>query len=485
MGEDPEKTVSLDTAEDQVSEEETHNEDQTVYLHPKDEESAIEEIHAHRHQENEENGNLTRYPTSGSQAKAAIARTLTLIRTRESDAGPPPDGGFTAWSQVLLAHLVICNTWGYINGFGVFQTYYTEALQRPPSDISWIGSVETFLVFFIGTFSGRATDAGYFKITWSIGALLAVLSIFMTSLCTQYWQLVLSQGILQGIGCGLMFCPTLSLIPTYFDKRRAVAMGSVAAGSATGGMLFPGIVNALLPKIGYAWTMRTLGLVTLTTLLPGALFLRQRLPPRKTGPLVEWGAFKEVPYTLFGIGMYLTFWGLYVGFFYISSFAHDAVGASVATSTDMLMIMSAVGFVARIVPGLISDRWTGPLNLLIPFTVASAITAYGWAGVHSIGGIYAFSPTYGIVTAGVQGLFPVGLSSLTTDLKKIGVRMGMVLTILSFSALTGNPIAGALVQVDNGRYLYMQMFMGSAMMAGGLCLLGARIARFGFAPVRG
>jgi hypothetical protein len=35
----------------------------------------------------------------------------------------------------------------------------------PPSDISWIGSIQIFLLFFIGTFSGRATDAGYFRFT--------------------------------------------------------------------------------------------------------------------------------------------------------------------------------------------------------------------------------------------------------------------------------------------------------------------------------
>ncbi|ODH13889.1 hypothetical protein ACO22_06819 [Paracoccidioides brasiliensis] len=45
----------------------------------------------------------------------------------------------------------------------LFQSYYPEALNRPHSDISWVGSVQNFLLFVIGTLSGRATDAGYFK----------------------------------------------------------------------------------------------------------------------------------------------------------------------------------------------------------------------------------------------------------------------------------------------------------------------------------
>jgi hypothetical protein len=39
----------------------------------------------------------------------------TLGRTKSAaswkDPGPPPDGGALAWSQVLVGHLVIMNTW--------------------------------------------------------------------------------------------------------------------------------------------------------------------------------------------------------------------------------------------------------------------------------------------------------------------------------------------------------------------------------------
>ena len=37
------------------------------------------------------------------------------------DPGPPPDGGLKAWVQVGMAHLIIFNTWGFVNSFGVFQ----------------------------------------------------------------------------------------------------------------------------------------------------------------------------------------------------------------------------------------------------------------------------------------------------------------------------------------------------------------------------
>ena len=430
----------------------------------------------------DEPNDLAQVPTNAS----AVARTLSAVRTRESgkEIGPPPDGGFQAWLQVALGHMIIFNTWGYINSFGVFQTYYTTELNRSPSDISWVGSIQIFLLFFIGTFSGRATDAGYFRFTLTVGATLEVFSIFMTSLCTKYWQLFLAQGLGQGIGCGLMFCPTLALISTYFVKNRGIAIGLVASGSATGGLVFPAVVMRMLPEVGYGWTMRTLGFITMATLIPCLLFFKQRLPPRTTGPLVEWAAFKEMPYLLFAVGMFLNFWGLYVAFFYIGSFSRNIIGVSETTSIYLLMIMNGVGLVGRLVPNLLADQFTGPLNLLIPFSCATAIVAYCWSAVHDMSSLYAFAVFYGLFAAGIQSLFPATLSTLTTDLKKIGVRMGMVLSIVAVAALIGSPIAGALISTENGEYLSAQMFMGSAIIAGTVVLIGARVTKVGLGLAR-
>lgn len=94
-----------------------------------------------------------------------------------------------------------------MGGEGVFQTYYTLHLDASPSSISWIGTIQNFLTFFIGAFSGRLLDAGLFLPTLLIGVSLQVIGIFMTSLCTKYWQLLLAQGILNGVGGGLFFTP--------------------------------------------------------------------------------------------------------------------------------------------------------------------------------------------------------------------------------------------------------------------------------------
>ena len=240
----------------------------------------------------------TAAPTKG--LRKVLSRTIS--RTSSADPGPPPDGGLQAWTQALVGHIVVFNTWGYISSFGVFQTYYATALNHPPSDISWVGSVQIFFLFFVGTFSGRATDAGWFRSVFTAGSLLLLIGVFMTSLSTEYWQLFLAQGVCTGLGNGLLFCPALSLLSTYFTKKRSLAIGIAASGSATGGLIFPAIVEVLLPKIGFPWTVRVLGFVMLGLQAVALTLAKTRLPPRKTGPLVEWGAFKELPYTLFAIG---------------------------------------------------------------------------------------------------------------------------------------------------------------------------------------
>ena len=62
---------------------------------------------------------------------------------------------------------------------------------------------------------------------------LLVFGVFMTSISTQFWHLVLAQGICQGLGNGLLFCPMIALISTYFKKNRAFAISMQAIGAAT------------------------------------------------------------------------------------------------------------------------------------------------------------------------------------------------------------------------------------------------------------
>ena len=252
-------------------------------------------------------------PFGGALGRILTARSNASVR----DPGPPPDGGLGAWSQAFMGHLVIFNTWGIVSTFGVFQSYYTSKFGYQPSSVSWIGSVQMLGHFSLGMISGRALDGGYFYWVIIPGLFFSALSMFMTSLCEQYWQIFLAQGVLTGLGCGLQFCPAVSIVTTYFTKHRSVAIAIVASGSASGGLIYPTVMRQLLPKIGFEWTVRVMGFIILAV---GALYcalLKPRLPPRKCGPLLELSAFKEAPYTLFCVALLWILIAQFFAFYYV------------------------------------------------------------------------------------------------------------------------------------------------------------------------
>ena len=165
--------------------------------------------------------------------------------------------------------------------------------------------------------------------------------------------------------------------------------------------------------------------------------------------------------------------------FQVGSYARNILGLSQQQSINDLLVINGVGMVGRLVPAYLADHYFGPLNTLIPFACISGILLFCWAAVSSSGGLLAFDVIYGLFAAGIQSLFPATLSSLTTDLRKAGVRMGMVFSVVSFACLTGSPLGGALIQKRGGGYLYAQMFAASALTCGCLTLLAARLVRTG------
>lgn len=118
--------------------------------------------------------------------KRTASNVLTKVASRLTthsivNPPPPPDGGITAWTQVAMGWLVIFTTWGWVNSYGAFQSYYTISLGLPASTISWIGAVQNFLTFCIGAVSGRALDAGYFLPALIVGSIIQLLGIFFMS----------------------------------------------------------------------------------------------------------------------------------------------------------------------------------------------------------------------------------------------------------------------------------------------------------------
>jgi MFS family permease len=217
-----------------------------------------------------------------------------------------------------MGHLVICNSFGYINAYGFFEAYYVESLGLSSSVLAWPGSIQIFLALLGGVFSGRACDAGFLRAILAAGFFFQLLGIFSTSFCKTYWQILLAQGICQGLGNGMVFTPAVSTVATYFHKRRALAIALVSCGNATGGVIFPLLAQQLIPRIGFPWAVRVMGFVMMINMAVVLPIAKKRLPPRKSGPLVEWSAFKDIPWVLFVVSTFLMYLVLFFAMTYVS-----------------------------------------------------------------------------------------------------------------------------------------------------------------------
>ena len=112
-----------------------------------------------------------------------------------------------------------------------------------------------------------------------LGSFLHVFGLMMASLSTQYYQILLSQGVCSAIGVSLIFQPANSVIPSWFDKKRGVAYGIVTSGSSFGGIVFPIMLQRLIATVGFAWAMRAAAFLIFGLLLVANLTIRSRLPP--------------------------------------------------------------------------------------------------------------------------------------------------------------------------------------------------------------
>ncbi|KAF5025891.1 hypothetical protein F66182_2010 [Fusarium sp. NRRL 66182] len=392
----------------------------------------------------------------------------------------PPDGGFKAWSQVFAGILINCLAWGYPATFGVYQLHYEETLGLPSSQISWIGSCQTFLTFAFCGPAGRLADAGYTRETVAVGSFLAVFGSFMTSLCTDYWQIFLAQGVCTGIGLALLFMPAVSVISSYFKTKKAFALAIAATGTGVGSIVFPATLQYLIPQIGFPWAVRCAAFVALVMIVAANLILKPYLPPRKSGPLVEWEAFRELPYLLFALGAFLNFYALYFGFFYVNVYARNVIGFSSVEAVSLLLIINAMSIPARPIMGYLADNVLGPINTFIIGMTVLSIMVYCWIAVNTVVGMYVFCAFFGFANGACQGTFVGANASLTKDPRKMGTRFGMIQTISAFASLAGPPTAGAIIDNSGGKFVWAQVWGGTVFLLGTVMIIASRIASTGW-----
>lgn len=153
----------------------------------------------------------------------------------------PPDGGMASWPVVFGGWCCYLSLYGWLSSIGVFQTYYEQDLLRlySPSIISWILSVQAFILSSMAPINGKVFDSYGSNALIGIGSFLHIFSIMMLSLSTQYYQIFLAQSICSAIGAAMIFHGATNAVSTWFRERRGLALGLASSGASIGGVIMP------------------------------------------------------------------------------------------------------------------------------------------------------------------------------------------------------------------------------------------------------
>jgi MFS family permease len=366
-----------------------------------------------------------------------------------------------------------------VNAFGAYQEYYEATLlsSYSSSAISWIGTIQAFCLLGTGIITGPIFDRGYFRALIIFGSFLVVFGVMMTSLGSEYYQIILAQGFCIGLGGGFMVVPSIAIVATYFTTKRALAIGLLASGGSLGSALYPIIFRRLQPKIGFPWVTRVMGFIVLGTLSISIALMKTRVkPPEKARSMVDFAAFKNRSYTIFCLGLFLTFVGLYIPIFDIVSYAQLNVGVGIDMSFYLLSILNAGSAFGRAIPGLLADKY-GSLEILIGCTLSSALLAYAWLAVHNLAGLIVIAIFYGFTSGAVVSIQASVVSSLIPEVRLIGTWMGMAFFLAGVGILIGSPISGAISSGPTAGFSGAFIFSASFSLAGGIMFVVIWILR--------
>ena len=96
-----------------------------------------------------------------------------------------------------------------------------------------------------------------------------------------------------GLGLGMTFLPSISIVSHHFKRHRAIATGIVVSGAPVGGIVFPIMLNHLIshPGIGFATGVRASGALVAGMMILANLMMRTNRPKSLLNTSVSWKGF--------------------------------------------------------------------------------------------------------------------------------------------------------------------------------------------------
>ncbi|KAI1824219.1 major facilitator superfamily transporter [Xylaria intraflava] len=311
-------------------------------------------------------------PGKASSGRSDLTMSVSQEAQPEQQTEPRPqaqqefvEGGF-GWVVVIAVFFLNAHTWGLNSSFAVFLAYYikTNTFQATALGYAFIGGLSLSIAFLISplaTFLAGWDKCGT-RLTIFAGAILEVVAFVGSSFATELWHIILTQGVVFGLGMGLAFVASAPVPAQWFHKKRSLANGVATAGSGFGGLIYSLGTNAMIEQIGLAWTFRTLAIICFVINGIASFFIRDRnVAVGSVHVAFNWKLFRRPSFILFQIWMILSLIGYVILVFSIVAYC-QAIGLSASRASLVGALFNLGQGIGRPTIGLSSDS-VGRLNI--------------------------------------------------------------------------------------------------------------------------
>ncbi|ODV79150.1 monocarboxylate transporter [Suhomyces tanzawaensis NRRL Y-17324] len=406
-----------------------------------------------------------------------VEAMVSLDELPSEDSGPPVDTGF-AWVIALCGMLAAFSTWGSNASYGVFLGYYLEhdTFHATPYDFALIGGIVVCLAQTLAPISAFLYSIFGFKTVVGAGIVIQTAGYILASFATKLWHLYLTQGVLVGISFVLIFIPASLVVPTWFLKSKATAIGITVSGAGLGGVVIALSVHKVVDDTGnQKWALRMVGFMCLFTSMVVWLVMK----PRNSKPVPLSVSLKkdflvESAKLIFDIKIFrnyalftLTMWfgiiliGYVLLLFSMASYA-TSVGLSSKQGSILTSVLNGAQVIGRPSMGLAADR-LGRANLVVfvCFMITLLTFAY-WINATTFGALVGFSILIGLIVGiGSSMAQPLAIDILEDEPQKAPAAWSGMNIFCGLCCLVSEVIALALRQELAPRpFLHTQIFCG-------------------------
>lgn len=435
------------------------------------------------------------------------------VHAGEQDVEEFVDGG-RGWLVVFGLGIGSLLSFGMVNSYGMFQTYYETVLfpDIPSSKLSIIGACQAGLLYFFTPLCMPLTHAFGLRQTLAMGALFNVIAFFGLSTAndsSSLWKCYLFQGIFFPIGSAFMFSAIVVVPSEWFKKKRASAFGIASGFIGIGGILWPMIFKHMLAKQGFKWAVLTIGFVGIPLGIGLVVLVPQKLEPEyvhkaQTFANSKWNnekiknlpqaylkifkdwiqVVKSMRFFIILILNVLGSLGAYPTIFYIDYFG-NLVGPNMKITPYLTLLFVALGGPGRVLPAMLADR-IGRLNVLIcSMLILSLSTFIFWipAIKYSSMALYiVFVIVFGFTVGPLFSILPASLGQLF-GIKGSEARVGLFLFTATPGPILGCLIAGSFVPKNSNNednilhsFYKVVIFSGIVLFTCTMLLLGVRLS---------